>query len=216
MAIHYVFADEGGNLDFASSGTRYFTLTSVSTDDCGVGAALLDLRRGLARRGTSLPTGFHASEDRQVVRDRVFELLGGFNFRIDATIFEKAKVLPHLRPDDLQFYKTAWLYHARYFLPAVTDPGDEIILVAATIPLRRKAQYVSGALHDVLQDAASGRTLRVASWVASSDPCLQVADYCCWAIHRKWERGDERSYELIKSRIASEFDIFQYGEIKQY
>jgi hypothetical protein len=27
-----------------------------------------------------------------------------------------------------------------------------------------------------------------------SDPCLQVADYCTWAIQRKWERGDERSH----------------------
>ncbi|MDN5882231.1 MAG: DUF3800 domain-containing protein, partial [Nitrosospira sp.] len=40
---------------------------------------------------------------------------------------------------------------------------------------------------------------------------LQVADYCTWAIYRKWARGDERSYCLIARAIRSEFDIFQSG-----
>ena len=31
-----------------------------------------------------------------------------------------------------------------------------------------------------------------------SDPCLQVADYLAWAVQRKYELGDERSYDLVK------------------
>jgi hypothetical protein len=45
---------------------------------------------------------------------------------------------------------------------------------------------------------------------------LQVADYCNWAIFRKWERSDKRSYELIKTCIKSEFDIFAKGGIYYY
>jgi hypothetical protein len=37
-----------------------------------------------------------------------------------------------------------------------------------------------------------------------SEPCLVVADYCTWAIQRKWERDDQRSHELIAGKIASE------------
>jgi hypothetical protein len=47
-----------------------------------------------------------------------------------------------------------------------------------------------------------------ALWRAAVEPCLQVADYCCWAVHRKWERNDKRSYELISDRIDSEFALF--------
>jgi hypothetical protein len=39
------------------------------------------------------------------------------------------------------------------------------------------------------------------------DTRVQVADSCAWAIERKWERGDSRSFDLIKDRITSENDI---------
>jgi hypothetical protein len=48
---------------------------------------------------------------------------------------------------------------------------------------------------------------KVAYWPAPSDPCLQVTDYCCWAIQRKWERKDDRSFDLIRHFIAKEQEI---------
>ena len=58
--------------------------------------------------------------------------------------------------------------------------------------------------------------VQVHAWPAASDPCLQVADYCCWAIGRKWERGDTRSYDLIATKIQSEFDLFRRGAARHY
>jgi hypothetical protein len=49
------------------------------------------------------------------------------------------------------------------------------------------------------------RTL--AFWPCSSDFALQAIDYCLWAVFRKWERGDSRYYDLIKSKIRSEYDL---------
>jgi hypothetical protein len=40
-----------------------------------------------------------------------------------------------------------------------------------------------------------------------SEPCLVVADYCTWAIQRKWERHDARSQSLLHDKIASETEI---------
>lgn len=39
----------------------------------------------------------------------------------------------------------------------------------------------------------------------------QAADYCAWAIQRKWESGDSPSYDLIRPKLASEFDVFRVG-----
>lgn len=39
------------------------------------------------------------------------------------------------------------------------------------------------------------------------EPCLVVADYCTWAIQRKWERNDARSQILLADKIASETKI---------
>jgi len=45
----------------------------------------------------------------------------------------------------------------------------------------------------------------------AADPCLQIADYCAWAIQRKWERQDLRSYDLIRAKIRSEYDLWAKG-----
>ena len=42
---------------------------------------------------------------------------------------------------------------------------------------------------------------------AGTDPCLIVADYCAWAIQKKWEHNNTLSYDLIKDRITFESDL---------
>jgi hypothetical protein len=51
---------------------------------------------------------------------------------------------------------------------------------------------------------------------AATDPCLQVADYCAWVIQRKWERGDTVSYDMIREKIATEFDLWKNGPNHYY
>jgi hypothetical protein len=53
-------------------------------------------------------------------------------------------------------------------------------------------------------------------WSDQPDPCLQVADYATWAIQRKHEKNDARSYNLIKDKIASEFQPFRVGTTTYY
>ena len=38
-----------------------------------------------------------------------------------------------------------------------------------------------------------------------------VADYCTWAIQRKWERDDNRSQILLQDKIFSETKIEMSG-----
>ena len=72
------------------------------------------------------------------------------------------------------------------------------------------------AVRDVVLQVARATHIQTAFWPAAIDPCLQVADYCCWAIQRKWERGDNRSHVLIAEKIASELDIFRFGSVTHY
>ncbi|HEV3094413.1 MAG TPA: hypothetical protein VGY30_07850 [Solirubrobacteraceae bacterium] len=37
--------------------------------------------------------------------------------------------------------------------------------------------------------------------------CLVIADYCTWAIQRRWERDDRRSHQLLADKIASELRV---------
>jgi len=214
MARKYVFADEAGNFHFkvAPGASRYFIIGTVTLRDPSIGTGLLELRRELAWQGVALESSFHASEDPQVVRDEVFRLLDGADFRVDATVLDKRKTEPHLQNYE-RFYKMAWFLHFKYVAPRVITSGDELLVVAASVGTKKRRRAMRLGIADVVDQATWRRrcTWEVAFWPAESDPCLQIADYCTWAIQRKWESDDERSYGLIADQIATEFPIFRVG-----
>ncbi|MBS3957549.1 MAG: hypothetical protein KGZ40_08530 [Clostridiales bacterium] len=50
---------------------------------------------------------------------------------------------------------------------------------------------------------------------SKSDLNLQVADYISWAVYRKWNSGDLRSYRIIEQCIRSEADPLE-GHAEEY
>jgi hypothetical protein len=79
LANTFIFADEAGCLSFTRKPnvSRYFILCTATMTECGVGNALLDLRRRLAWCGESLGDYFHAAEDKQTVR-AFFDQIGSY------------------------------------------------------------------------------------------------------------------------------------------
>ena len=165
---------------------------------------MLELRRELAWNDTTIPGGFHATEDKQLVRDAVFNIVQQHDFRIDTTILEKPKTQLHLRSSPDKFYKYAWFYHMKYVAPEIVSQSDEVLVIAASVSTKKKQATFRLAIEDVMQQVSPTNAIEIAVWPAAVDPCLQVVDYCAWAIQRKWEGGDNRSYELIKAKIGSE------------
>jgi hypothetical protein len=212
LAVRYLFLDESGNLDFTPKGSKYFTLTSVSVNSCQVGNDLLELRRKLAWSDHELFEQFHATEDQQAVRNLVFDSIRKHDFRVDVTILEKSKASKHLSMDPNRFYRLGIFYHLRFVIPQIATQGDELLVACASLGTRKqRAAHLAHLRYVILEVTPDGCRIRGALWTAASEPCLQVADYCCWAIHRKWERQDTRSYDLIAERIETEFDVFAGG-----
>jgi hypothetical protein len=216
MADLYVFADEAGNFDFSSrpGASRYFVLCTVMAEHCEVGDDLLALRRDLGWRGLHLDRVFHATEDPQAVRDEVFGLLADMDCWVDATVLEKRKAQQHLR-DEASLYKMAWYLHFKHLARKMAC-SDRVFVAASSLGTKKARGALHTAVDDVVRQLSPCRSHRVAFWPAESDPCLQVADYCTWAIQRKWERADARSHALISTKIRSEFDVWQLGQSTYY
>lgn len=214
----YIYADESGNFDFSlnQKASRYFILTTVVIDNHTIESDLLDLRRELAWTGVLLSRGFHATEDKQLVRDKVFDILKGYNLRIDATILEKRKAQPKIRPTDTRFYKYAWYFHMKFVAPSVASKSDQLLVIGASIGTKKKLAVFRSAVKDVMNQTSPTSAMQTAIWTAECDPCLQIADYCPWAIQRKWELADTRSYDLIKDKISTEYDLFRSGTTFYY
>lgn len=217
--MRYLFLDEGGNLDFSPGGSPWFVLTCV-TDlrPFPLHQRLNEYKHDCLEFGLDAER-FHCSEDNSHVRDRVFEAIADHlkRIRIDALVVEKRKTGPALRVE-ARFYPEMLGYLLRYVIDWVMrEDGDEVVIITDTLPLKRKRaaieKAIRGTLNRMLPRTARYRVLHHAS---KSHFGLQVADYCNWAILRKWTRGDKRYYDRIRPAIASEFEIFRSGTTLYY
>jgi hypothetical protein len=214
-----VFGDEAGDMTFARGPgiTRYFYLTTVVfLDHKSLLGELQELRHDLAAQGHDRRHGFHATSDPQWIRDLVFDVLCKHDFAVDVTIFDKAKAAPSIRSTELDFYRFAWFWHMRRVLPDRCLPAPGLLLVAAELSVRAKRSAYHGPVQAAMSAVAPRTAYETAFWPSSTDLCLQAADYCSWAVLRKWERADVRSYDLIADRIGREYDLFQRGGITHY
>ncbi|MGH7883632.1 MAG: DUF3800 domain-containing protein [Candidatus Dormibacteraceae bacterium] len=199
-----IWGDESGNLDFdPRTGTRYFFVATITVEDLNLTHDLLELRRQLDEEGYDLTNGFHATEDRQAVRDQVFELLRKRSIRVDITYYEKKKVYDRIKEDLDYFYKWAWFSHLKYALPKIVPLDTKPFIGIATLGRGKKRDLHSEALRNVVKQCLCPVSPHCAHWSAASHPCLQAADYYVWAVARWKEREDRRSYDLISHQIET-------------
>lgn len=208
----YVFADEAGCFTFTreQNVSKYFIICTVTMDSTDVGQALSSLRHRLLWKGADLGDYFHATADKQAVRDKVFEEFLKFKFTVQATICEKSKAQPQVRLSKARFYQYPWYYHLRHGISKEIGKPKRLLVTAASIGSKKEKLTFSNAIGDVVAQTIKCRWA-VDFRPSQTDPCLQVADYCAWAIQRKWERDDDRSYVYIKDRITYEYDLWQRG-----
>jgi hypothetical protein len=193
MSRLFIFADEAGCFNFSRNpgASRYYIVCTISCASCSkLGSSLLELRRTLIWEKASVGEYFHAAEDKQAVRDRVFQTLQQNDFSIQATIMEKSKALPRIRPTPHRFYHYGWFYHFKYATPKMIKGVTELQITTASIGTAKGQGVFSFAVNDVVQQIAQGMSHRTNFCRAIADPCVQAADYCTWAIQKKWERGD--------------------------
>lgn len=215
----YVFLDEAGNFDFSPGGTKYFILSAISKErPFRAYQEMTELKYNLVESGKDIEY-FHASEDAQSVRNEVFTIiqrnLGGV--RVDSLVVEKRKIGPAMRPEE-QFYPRIIGYLLRYVLNGYPlDQYREVIVFTDQIPVKKKRRAIEKAakvtLAEMLPKTARYRLLHHDS---KSNMDLQIVDYCNWAIYRKWDAQDERSYQLIRPVIVSEFDFCLTGTTRYY
>lgn len=218
MTRLHVFADEAGNFDFrrADNVSRYFVVCTVVMPSCEAANHLLELKRRLAWEQQPLGDYFHATNDAQSIRDAVFTELVRHDFTVQATILDKWKAEPQTRVTDATFYQYGWFYHFLYGLKIPLKQADEVHVTAASIGTKKGQAVFTEAVRKVVKQLAGKQKVRTSFWPCQSDPCLQLTDYCTWAIQRKWERGDDRAYAIIKDRITYEYDTFQKGTTYYY
>lgn len=163
--------------------------------------------------------GFHAKDDLPEVRREVFKWLASQPIRFYAVVRDKRviaeKVLEHNRKKPTYLYHPNQLYDrciSQLFRERLHKHDGYKIYFA-----RRGSSDRTEALRKALEAA---RTSFHRKWgIAGTAPieiiaancndvvCLQVADYCLWALQRFYERGEDRFMNLLATKVGLIHDV---------
>lgn len=213
----YIFLDEGGNFDFSSTGSKYFSLTCISlyrpftlhTDLDTYKYDLIEHRR-IPRIEMEY---FHCADDNKHVKGKIFSMLASSipHASVDSVIIQKRKTGPALQPPE-KFYPKMLGYLLKYAVERASRGVGEVVVITDRIPVAKKRNAIEKAVKTLLaSELPAGTPYRVMHHSSRAHYGLQIADYFNWAIYRKWEHGDDSYCQSIKPQIRSEFEIFRRG-----
>ncbi len=185
----YLYADETGNLDYAGSdkpgASDYFGFgTATFYGDHGAQLMQgLQLRARVGALGVSLARGFHAVDDSHSTRNEMFSAIADQAPRFDTTFLLKSGAFPTVRQEgEMRLYKLAWYLHLKEIAVRISNPDDQLFVVARTFGTKTRKAQAQAALADVCSQVDRNITLCV--WESATSWGLQVADYALWAVHR--------------------------------
>ncbi|MDZ4852280.1 MAG: DUF3800 domain-containing protein [Pirellulaceae bacterium] len=211
---------------------KFFMLGMVRcTVDAEAEAALSALRASLlanplyATIHTMRPSvqktarSFHAKDDHAEVRAKVFEALLGLDFKFFAVIKDMRSVLRYVEgrnqmhanyryhPNELydltvrMLFKNQLHKHDQYEITfARRGASDRTKALVTQLDLARQAFIAQ-------HGRASNSSLGIHPAYPWQRPCLQIADYCLWALQRCYERHECRFLQAIWNKVSFIHDV---------
>lgn len=213
----YLYFDEAGNFDFSANGTSVLVMTClVMRRPFTFQLPLLEVKYDCLEQGLRMEH-FHATEDRQAVRNEVFGVIAAHLGDVQAHVMvvRKNRVHPLQRAPHV-LYRWTFEQLVRAACPDCVHPGERVVAVTDHVPVARNRVAFEKGLKPYLRlHLPEGSRYELLHHQSKSDLNLQVADYILWAVYRKWNSGDLRSYRIIEQCIRSEADPLE-GHAEEY
>lgn len=212
----FIFIDESGNFDFTPSGTSHFVLGGVATLRPTASAKeLLTLKYRLLKEGNDI-SEFHASEDRQIIRNQVFPVINLMP-EIKAHVIYGDK---HYLATSLQspngIYSLFGKAMIKYFIQvyAASSLSSITVVFDRTLTNKLRGQF-EGILKPELKKI--NIPFNIYFHPMSTENNGQVADYISWAKYVELERSELRPWASLTTRLQpTELNIFRNGYQRYY
>jgi hypothetical protein len=215
----HIHLDESGDFNFTPGGSRFYVFAAAWTyNPAPLATRLTALRFSLLKAGHDIKA-FHATEDKQANRNEVVKALAehdGWSFA--AVVIEKAKVYPRLYAPHHFYPEFASSVLKYIFHRHVEQETTNVLVFTDTLPVAAKREAAVKTIKTTCRHELDPRIRFDSNHHPAAANCwIQIADYCSWAVFKKWEFGDTRTYEQIRRRlIAPELDALRVGTIRHY
>jgi len=206
----FFYLDESGDLGFnpAKKGrSRYFTIcilaVSTTTRNRTVAAAVKKtLARKLNPKGKRrrLVPELKGNTTTFEVKEYFFRQLSGVRFGLYALTLNKERLYAELQKQKERLYN----YLARLILDQL--PLENAVEAVNLVLDKRKnkkerREFNSYIARELVNRLPPDVRLRIIHEDSVNNHCLQATDVFCWGIFRKYERQDNRWYEVFQGKV---------------
>jgi Protein of unknown function (DUF3800) len=214
----HLHVDESGCFGFSPKGSGFYVFGIAWTfDPEPLASAITRARFGLLKAGFDM-RAFHAHTDRQNHRDLFVKTITGFNtWNFAALVVEKRKVNPSIRAPEIFYPKFLSSVLRFIFRGSIGKAASSLMIFTDTIPVNKRRDAAEKAIKVACRAELGKIPFEIFHHPEESNSWIQVVDYCTWAVSRKWERKDTRTYLQILSRLhAPELDALKDGTTLYY
>ncbi len=210
----YIFLDESGDLGFdwkKGKTSKYFVITALFTlRKINLERIVRKIFRSLSKHDLRRhKSTLHCFNEFPKTRIKLLRMLVSEDISIVAIYLNKRKVYTDLKNEKHVLYNyVANILLDRIFTNKLIPITGKVELIASR---RETNKFLNLNFKNYLEDRAIKKhklNLVVEIKSPHEEKALQVTDFACWAIFRKYEHSDESYMEIIKQKIVQENPLF--------
>ncbi len=200
----YVFVDEAGDLGFTSRSSKTFVVAYVMLDSPErARASMRRLKRSL-REKSSRFNEFKHSNDSPKVRKEVLRTISGIPMSTGVVVIDKNYVKKELRDKKVILYN--FLVADKIASSLLSSGASRVVLILDRCMSKEARDHFNEyfAKKMAWKESELNRSCRIVEIKHAhsyADPNIQIADYIAGALFRKFERGIDDEYAMIKGKI---------------
>ncbi|KKQ82760.1 MAG: hypothetical protein UT07_C0019G0001 [Parcubacteria group bacterium GW2011_GWB1_38_8] len=213
--MSYIFLDESGDLgfNFKKKGTsKKFIITFLFVPEStkrGLEKVVKKTHSELSKHVKRRVGVLHATNEKPITRQRLLKRLSEKNCTIMTIYLNKQKVFTKLQDEKQVLYNYVTnILLDRIYSKRVVDASGEIELIASR---RETNKFLNENFKDYLKKKVSDNhkgKMKISIKTPGEEKILQAVDFVSWAVFRKYEKGDDSYYNIIKSKIIEESPLF--------
>lgn len=210
----FIYLDESGNLsfDFTKKKTsKYFIITFLfAKDKKAIDKIVKKIFRDFSKKQLKHHPGtLHCFKEAPSTRKKLLKLLSEKDIAVMTIYLNKEKVYTKMQDEKhiLYNYVTNILLD-RVLSKKLIKNAEQVEIIASK---RETNKFLNENFKLYLKGQAKknhNTDIKIDIKYPSQEKGLQVVDFVCWAIYRKWEYKDKTYYDIIKSKIKEENPLF--------
>lgn len=205
--VLYIYMDESGDLgfNFEKGSSKNFVITLVVTNnDAPLCRCMKKARDKILQKKLHQRPELKANESNEQVISRVLNEFLKIDAQVHYIVVNKERVYEYLRTNKKKLYN----YIAGIILQETKIVFNKIVLKVdkrepKLIARQDFDQYITEKLK------SSGVDVDICHLSSVNDQGLQVVDHVCWSIFRKYERADDKFYNVFRDKITTSKKLWE-------